>query len=555
MARSLDLVLLTDEPIDWEGDYWFRASKKVEREMRNLDLTTEDKERVERLFGVREYFRALPPTNGTTGGNGNSERYRIRVPHRPHLSLCDLATVAKAAGYEVRVVDNVLRFPARLEQVEALCRERPKAVGISTTFLLSEEIVHAYVERIRPLAPDAKIILGGPTVRKVEALQGYADAAVFGDGEEPLLGILDALHGKRGIETVAHIAYRDRDGSLKYGPSGKESGHVGMTGKPFKARNTHIPVPDWRLVNRSFDNVFAIEFSRGCRYNCSYCSYDRGKNVRDLDEVRQELVRNAELGITKYRVSDSNFTDGPVRHKRYPHDVCQLMIDLDLGLQWSCYARVNDLSDELADLMRRAGCFAVFFGIESGSDRILKLMNKGHDVQVAYDGVATAKRNGLRCHASFIVGYPGETEETVQETLEFIDRSRPDTTNLGQFRVEHDTPVYGVKAFELEGLGMTWTHKTMDSKTADELVVRGNRNLLERGVCLGTECSFPTFMGLGLSLEESGQMMQDMDLVGQDAHRGEAQYQQAYDRLRHTLLERFPKAIAKDQQAWQGASI
>ncbi len=554
MAASLDLILLTDEPIDWEGDYWFRASKRVEREMRNLDLTREDKDRVVQEFGVREYFRPLPPENGKPSGNRDSERYRIRVPHRPHLSLCDLATVARAAGYEVRVVDNVLRFPGRMKQVQALLREKPKAVGISTTFLLTEEIVSAYIEKIRPLAPDAKFILGGPTVRKVEALHGYGDFAVFGDGEEPLLEILDALHGRRSPETIAHVAYRDRDGSLKYGPSGTESGHVGIIGRPFKARDTQIPIPDWRLANRSFDNVFAIEFSRGCKYNCAYCSYDRGKNVRDMDEVRRELIDNAELGITKYRVSDSNFTDGPVRYKRYPHDVCQLMIDLNLGLQWSCYARVDDMSDELADLMRRAGCFAVFYGIESGSDSILKLMRKGHNAQDAHDGVAIAKRNGLRCHASFIVGYPGETEETLQETLDFIEASQPDTVNLGQFRLGHDTPVYGVEAFKLEGLGTTWKHKTMISEQADELVVRGNRHLIARGICLGTECSFPTFMGLGLSLEESHQMMLDMVLVGRQDLKGEEAYQQAYNRLRHTLLKRFPRAIAKDQRAWDGSS-
>lgn len=554
MAGSLDLVLITDEPIDWEGDYWFRSSKKVEREMRNLDITAADKEAVERRFGVREYFRPLPPVNGEQRGSGSPEQYRIRVPHRPHLSLCGLATVARAAGYRVHLVDNVLRFPARMEQVEALLREKPKAVGVSTTFLLTEEIVRAYVERIRPLAPEARIILGGPTVRKVQELHGYADFTVFGDGEEPLLGILEVLHGKRTPDTVPHIAYRDHDGSLRYGPSGEESGHAGIVGRPFTARNAHIPVPDWPLAHRSYDNCFAVEFSRGCKYNCYYCSYDRGKNVRDLDEVRQELLANAELGITTYRVSDSNFTDGPARYKRYPHDVCQLMIDLDLGLRWSCYARVDDLSDELADLMRRAGCFAVFFGVESGSDRILKAMRKGHNVQHAYKGIDTAKRNDLRCHASFIVGYPGETEETYRETLEFIDRSRPDTVNLGQFRVEHDTLAYGVEAFELEGQGMVWKHRTMDHQTADGFVAGGNQWLVERGVCLGTECSFPTFMGLGLSLEESQQMMDDMDLVGRDAHKGEAAYQEAYVRLRHVLLQRFPKAIAKDQQAWMGAT-
>jgi hypothetical protein len=272
-----------------------------------------------------------------------------------------------------------------------------------------------------------------------------------------------------------------------------------------------------------------------------------------MEDVRRELVQNAELGITRYRVSDSNFTDGPPHYKRYPHDVCQTMIDLNLGLQWSCYARVDDLSDELADLMRRAGCFGVFFGIESGSDQILKKMKKGHNVADAHEGVRIAKRNGLLAHASFIVGYPGETEETYRETLEFIETARPDTVNLGQFRVEHDTPVYGVKDFELEGEGMTWKHKTMDHKTADVLVVEGNARLLANQVCLGTECGFPVFLGLGLSLQESHQMMRDMDLVGLPERRGEEEYREAHQRVRRNLLDRFPQAVAADQRAWAAA--
>jgi radical SAM superfamily enzyme YgiQ (UPF0313 family) len=541
MTENIDLVLLTDEPIDWEGDYWMRSSEKVEREMSNLDLTENDKRASEDKHGVRDYFRPLKNGSG---------KYRIRVPHRPHLSLTDLATVARQRGYEVRVVDNLMRYPGRTEQFKQLMARKPRAVGISTTFLLTPNIVRHYAEKVREIDPDIPIILGGPTVRKSEELHGYADYAVFGDGEDPMLDILEVIEGKRTADSVPHIAYRDAQGKVLYGPSGQESGHVGIDGKAFKARDVHIPIPDWKLANRSYDNVFAIEFSRGCKYNCFYCSYDRGKNIRDLEEVKQELVGNAALGITKYRVSDSNFTDGPPRYKRYPHDVCQLMIDLDLGLKWSCYARVDDLSDELAELMQRAGCFGVFFGIESGSDRILKNMRKGHNVADAREGVAIAKRNGLRCHASFIVGYPGETLETYNETLEFIEQARPDTVNLGQFRVEHDTPVYGVKDFELQGQGMVWHHKTMNNEKADELVVEGNKRLLANGVCLGTECSFPTFMGLGMTMNESLQMMQDMDQVGQSENKGKPHFEEVKSRLRRVLLERFPAAIAKDQRMW-----
>jgi hypothetical protein len=125
--------------------------------------------------------------------------------------------------------------------------------------------------------------------------------------------------------------------------------------------------------------------------------------------------------------------------------------------------------------------------------------------------------------------------------------------NLGQFRVEHDTPVYGVKDFELEGEGMTWKHKTMDHKTADVLVVEGNARLLANQVCLGTECGFPVFLGLGLSLAESHQMMRDMDLVGLPERRGEEEYREAHQRVRRNLLHRFPQAVAADQRAWAAA--
>jgi radical SAM superfamily enzyme len=208
---------------------------------------------------------------------------------------------------------------------------------------------------------------------------------------------------------------------------------------------------------------------------------------------------------------------------------------------------------ELGELMKRAGCFAVFFGVESGDDEVLKKMNKGYTSRVAYDGIQIAKKHGLATHASFIVGYPGETRETFENTLELIIKARPDTVNLGQFRVEHDTIVYGKKEFQLEGIGMTWNHVTMDSQMADALVVEGNQRLLESGLCMGTECGYPTFMGLGQSLEEALQTMQDLDTMGMNDQYGSEEFESAKQRLRHLILHRFPSYIREDQQAWEKA--
>jgi radical SAM superfamily enzyme YgiQ (UPF0313 family) len=552
MKEKLDLVLLSDEPIAWEGDYWLRSEEKVNRQMRALGLTEADKEEVENKFGIKDYFRPL--SNGDSIGKNSPEQlYRIRVPHRPHLSLCDLATVAIEAGYRVRVLDNIFRFPKRMDQVKNLLNREPMAVGISTTFLLTENLVRNYVDTIRNEAsPVTKFILGGPSIRKLPQLHGYCDFSVFGDGEEALLAILEVLKDKRPIDKISNTAYT-LDGKLFYGNGAKTACRLGQTGKPYKASQIKIPVADWTTVNRSYNHVFPIEFSRGCRNNCFYCSYDRGKTIRDLHEVRQELLSNAELGIRKYRVGDSDFNNGPPGYPEYPNDVCKIMIDLNLGLEWSCFARVDDMTEELGGLMKRAGCFAVFFGVESGDDEILKKMNKGYTSKVANEGIQIAKRHGLATHASFIVGYPGETRETFENTLEFIIKAKPDTVNLGQFRVEHDTIVYSRNEFQLEGLGMQWQHVTMDSQMADALVIEGNQRLLENGICLGTECGYPTFMGLGQSVESALQIMQDLDTVGMHGNTDNNEFESARKRLRNTILKQFPAFVMEDQQAWKKA--
>jgi hypothetical protein len=101
---------------------------------------------------------------------------------------------------------------------------------------------------------------------------------------------------------------------------------------------------------------------------------------------------------------------------------------------------------------------------------------------------------------------------------------------------------------------MVWHHATMNNEIADELVVKGNERLLRNGICLGTECSFPTFMGLGMTMDESLLMMQDMDVAGQTHRKGEPEFEETRSRLRHILLHRFPEAIAKDQRMWDATT-
>jgi Fe-S oxidoreductase len=542
MSR-LDLLLLAEESLSFADDEYLRQRLKTVKVWPRFEA--DERAAAEAELGLEDDDLWVPMRSGG---------HLLRPPHRPSLALCDLATAARDAGYEVAIVDNVARYSHRRGIIERLVAEqRPRLIGLTTTFLLSEREVRDTVALIRLLAPGAKIVLGGPTVRRRVALHGLADYAVFGSGEQAIVGLLGALDGNADPARISGLAIRNPDGSVTYGESSRELARVGRTGEAYRTRDDEaIPIPDWSLYPRSRDTVYAIEFSRGCKYNCFYCAYDRGKVVRPLAEIRAELLANSELGITRYRVGDSNFTDGPPRHRDYPLEVCKLMIELDLGLEWSCYSRVDDLTDELADHMRRAGCWGCFFGVESGDDRILKLMRKGHDLADAHQGLAVARRHGLFAHVNMIAGYPGETDETFRNTLDFVLRARPDSFALGQFYLVDKAPVRGraMDDFGLEGEGLRWRHRTMDSDRAAALVAAGIDELLAAGLELSNEMRIVEYMGWGMSLDQARLASDALSRCMRGAERKIAD--EARRQLKALFCGVVPRWLARDLRAVDG---
>ncbi|RKY20588.1 MAG: hypothetical protein DRQ55_07200 [Planctomycetota bacterium] len=539
MSR-LDLLLLAEESLSFADDEFLRQRLKMIKVWPTFDA--DERAATDVALGVKDPDLWVAMRSGG---------HLLRPPHRPSLALCDLATVARDAGYEVAIVDNIARYSHRRRIIEGLVSDqRPRLIGLTTTFLLSEREVEQTVALIRSLAPESKIVLGGPTVRRRVSLHGLADYAIFGSGEQAIVQLLGALDGDVDPLRIPGLAIRNPDGSVTYGESSRELARVGRIGEAYRTRGDElIPIPDWSLYPRSRDTVYAIEFSRGCKYNCFYCAYDRGKLIRPLAEIREELLRNAELGITRYRVGDSNFTDGPPRYRDYPLDVCKLMIELDLGLEWSCYSRVDDLTDELAEHMRRAGCWGVFFGVESGDDRILKLMRKGHDLADAFEGLAVARRNGLFAHVNMIAGYPGETEESFRNTLDFVVGARPDSFALGQFYLVDKAPVRGraMDDFALEGEGLRWRHRTMDSDRAAALVAAGIDELLAAGLELSNEMRIVEYMGWGMSLDQARLASDALSRCMRGAERELAS--EAQKQVKQLLCGVVPQWLARDLRA------
>jgi anaerobic magnesium-protoporphyrin IX monomethyl ester cyclase len=188
--------------------------------------------------------------------------------------------------------------------------------------------------------------------------------------------------------------------------------------------------------------IASIMMTYGCPHHCDFCSkpiFGDELRYRLLDNIFDEILEIKSLGYDSLWIADDNFTFNEDFLRRF----CLRMIEENLGIAWSCLSRVTLMAEESYQLMKQAGCNKVYLGIESGNDQVLKLMNKGTNTAMIRHAVSSFKRNGLACCGFFIVGYPGETIETIEETFSFAS-----SLELDQISFNVPYPLPGSRLFE-----------------------------------------------------------------------------------------------------------
>jgi len=166
--------------------------------------------------------------------------------------------------------------------------------------------------------------------------------------------------------------------------------------------------------------------SRGCPYQCQFCDvhelFGRKTRYRTVDNVIEEMRM---LSI-EYRVKEIIFYDDTITIDRERvMELCERMIKEKLDISWGCYSRVDRIDDEMSKIMKRAGCHMISMGVESGSDEMLTKMQKGITIEQTRNAFKILKKNNIETSASFIVGFPGETRQTLQKTKEFVKEIDP----------------------------------------------------------------------------------------------------------------------------------
>jgi anaerobic magnesium-protoporphyrin IX monomethyl ester cyclase len=343
--------------------------------------------------------------------------YPISETPSPPLGLAYLAAALEEAGVDVRVLDLVV-FPYSEDMLATLLDEfKPALVGL-TAVTMNVDRALSVVRDVKRLAPHVVTVLGGPhvTFSPSETLEACPslDIVALGEGERTIVELSAAIEAGAGVTGVKGIAYRNGT-TLRCTPR-----------RGFIRNLDALPLPARRLLPlgryRALGMPISMTTSRGCPHGCIFCIGRRmvGSRVRFRSpaKVADELASVAALGFHQVNLADDLFTADPGRCIA----ICDEILRRGLSIKWTSFARVDTVSPGLLIKMKAAGCTAISFGIESGNSGILRSIRKGITLEQVVAAVDMCADAGLTPFASFILGLPGETPDTLRETIAFGQR-------------------------------------------------------------------------------------------------------------------------------------
>ena len=337
--------------------------------------------------------------------------------------LAYVAAYLLRAGHEVKVLDADAFTYTKSQLEKKLTEEKYDILGIGC-IVTAYNFVLQVSNFIKAIKPEVAIVVGGTLASysyNILLKNSPVDYCVIGEGELTMVDLLSALREKRDLKKVDGIAF-------------KENGTIIVTGARAQIANLdNIPYPPRDLFyakeaysrNTSVDNIFKagrcmnISGGRGCPYSCTFCSYDRKVRLRSAGSLIDELkMLKRDYGIKNFSFEDDLFMVSLERVE----DFCNMLIKDRLNLCWSASGRVNLVNKNVLSLMKRAGCYTLGYGLESGSAEMLKRMNKFVTPEQNEYAIKATREAGILPGGSWIIGMPGETRETAQMSVDLYKR-------------------------------------------------------------------------------------------------------------------------------------
>ncbi len=340
--------------------------------------------------------------------------------------------------------------PIIREISDVLARYRPDVVGVT---VMTPKAASAFTvaSLVKQYNKNCHVVFGGPhaTLKAAEILGNAHDVdfVINGEGEAAMLDLMNALShtaseastpagNESGIGAISGLSYR-RNGKAAHNPTRKFIDELDSL--PFPDRGSFLGQDTY-----TSEDMGLLMGSRGCPYSCSYCAtqiWTRKVRYRSLSNIIEEMsgvyLRH---GTRQFTFKDDSFT---VNRKRVM-EFCNNLMEAGLKVNWDCNTRVDLVDMELLKAMKRAGCNSIKVGIESGSERILKLMDKGITLERTREAARLFRAAGIHWTAYFMMGVPTETREDVEKTLKLLYEIKPSFASVGVYE-----PFPGTRLFDI----------------------------------------------------------------------------------------------------------
>jgi len=347
-----------------------------------------------------------------------SPKWNKKANDYPPLGLAYLAAVLERDGHQVAVFDLGLEPDASLgEGVQRVCDFDPQVIGITSMTSVYHSALETAIQVKASLG--RPIILGGPHAtmfpERVLSESPVIDYVVRGEGEETLLALVQALNSDtRDLSAIQGLTYRLR-GDIVSNPDRPLIRDLDAL--PFPARHL-FQIKRYGLCTPEGQPMITILSSRGCPYNCAYCfkgivgrTYRQRSPANIIAEIRQVVEQ---YDMHNFYFIDDLFT----LDQDWLNAITDQMIAEKLNIHWQCLGRVDRVNANMLHKMYAAGCRQIHYGIESGNQEILNGISKGIRLDQVRQAVRWAKEAGIHVKGYFMLGLPGDTEETMQQTID-----------------------------------------------------------------------------------------------------------------------------------------
>lgn len=453
---------------------------------------------------LRTYF-GCPPTDASISD--------YSTPYRAGIHLYNYL---QRRGHECTLINFL---DAEQEIFEKAACDDPDVVAISTSFLISIRAVKRVTDIVKRYAPRAKIVVGGPLVYNSYLLylkkgtdyhlepcrqdyyflseeSRYSEDINFfvveEQGEASFIRLINALAAGQDPLNVPNLAfYRGRE--------------IIFTVREAEDNELSADLFDWQQVPTGYlYPIYPVRGSRGCHYRCNYCNFatHRSFAVKPYDALAAELALLSASG----RVNIVRFTDDNLFLNRKNLELlCKTIIKSGGGMKWTSFIRASSIRRDNIALLKESGCLLAQIGMESGDAAMLNRMNKKEDPDTYLEAVELLNSHGIFTQLYFIVGFPGETTETIDHTVQLINRFKHDGPAVNfimvfPFVLAPLSPIYAPEnrsACGLTGYMSEWRHSTMDS---------GQAAVYARDLLLRTQNVYPFYGIEELAVLDAGML-------------------------------------------------